>query len=76
MRSIPASHEYCLGELNTIRSGVEGSVDTGFPLMFTCPLALMVSSPSRRDTMKCATKRVDGLDEWHKAGSPIGYTGT
>src|SRR5690349_8233435 len=32
-------------------SGVKGSLDTGFPLMFTLPLALMVSSPSRRDTM-------------------------
>ena len=33
------------------RSGVEGSLDTGFPLMFTFPLALMVSLPSRRIAM-------------------------
>jgi hypothetical protein len=31
---------------------IESPVDTGFPLMFAFALALMVSSPSRRDTMK------------------------
>src|SRR5262249_2849821 len=34
------------------KSGVGGSVGTGFSLMFTSPPALIVSSPTRRDTMK------------------------
>ena len=44
-------------ELNLVfwaRSGVKGSVETGFPLMFAIAFALMVSSPSRRVTMKDA----------------------
>src|SRR5262249_6336595 len=47
----PAASKQRVRHALWIRSGVEGSVDTGFPLIFPFPLAPMVSSTSRRDAM-------------------------